>query len=215
MLEAARGPLAQLRADCLARRQAPPRAGVDRYPNRTTPAAVHIRCASPSRPGATSLSRPGATISAQSPLVGPHFRPIRAEANNSKQRMLRVPATTFVHATTGSLASNGPLALAASPSSRRPSGRPGQRRASDHHHPGSAAASRWRSRSTVTTRTRSRAQPSTAARPAASGPRPASCCVTGGPDGGPAMFVAEMPLAGTVSGGSVNPNPTTPVNLVS
>ena len=39
--------------------------------------------------------------------------------------------------------------------------------------------------------------------------------VTSGPDGGPAMFVAEMPTAGTISGGSVNPNPTTPVNAVS
>ena len=39
--------------------------------------------------------------------------------------------------------------------------------------------------------------------------------VTGGPDGGPAMFVAETPTAGTVSGGSVNPNPTGPVNSVS
>jgi hypothetical protein len=54
-------------------------------------------------------------------------------------------------------------------------GRPGQRRASDHHHPGSAAASRWRSRSTATTRTRSRAGPSTAAKPAAPRPRPTSC----------------------------------------
>jgi hypothetical protein len=31
---------------------------------------------------------------------------------------------------------------------------------------------------------------------------------TGGPDAGLAVFVAEMPTAGTVSGGSVNPNPT-------
>ena len=39
--------------------------------------------------------------------------------------------------------------------------------------------------------------------------------ITGGPDGGLAVFVAEMPTAGTISGGSVNPNPTTPVNSVS
>jgi hypothetical protein len=39
--------------------------------------------------------------------------------------------------------------------------------------------------------------------------------VTGGPDGGLAVFVAEMPTAGTISGGSVNPNSTTPVNAVS
>jgi hypothetical protein len=38
--------------------------------------------------------------------------------------------------------------------------------------------------------------------------------VTGGADGGLAVFVAEMPTAGTISGGSVNPNATTPVNLV-
>jgi hypothetical protein len=215
MLEAARGPLAQLRADCLARRQAPPRAGVDRYPNRTTPAAVHIRCASPSRPGATSLSRPGATISAQSPLVGPHFRPIRAEANNSKQRMLRVPATTFVHATTGSLASNGPLALAASPSSHRPSGdlvsvalptitTPGRRLPRGGGPDLQRQLGRGHGRDPQ--RRRNRRHPDQGRRAAG---------VTGGPDGGPAMFVAEMPLAGTVSGGSVNPNPTTPVNLVS
>lgn len=36
-----------------------------------------------------------------------------------------------------------------------------------------------------------------------------------GPDGGLAVFVAEMPTAGTISGGSVNPNATAPVNLVS
>jgi hypothetical protein len=41
--------------------------------------------------------------------------------------------------------------------------------------PGSTAAAWWRSRSTATTRTRSRARSSTAARPAAPGPRPASC----------------------------------------
>jgi hypothetical protein len=29
------------------------------------------------------------------------------------------------------------------------------------------------------------------------------------------MFVAEMAPPGTISGGSVNPNPITPVNLVS
>jgi hypothetical protein len=29
------------------------------------------------------------------------------------------------------------------------------------------------------------------------------------------MFVAEMPTADTISGGSVNPNPTRPVNSVS
>jgi hypothetical protein len=39
--------------------------------------------------------------------------------------------------------------------------------------------------------------------------------VTGGPDGGLAVFVAEMPTGGTISGGSVNPNPANPVNAVS
>jgi hypothetical protein len=67
----------------------------------------------------------------------------------------------------------------------------------------------------VTTGTRSRARPSTA-------PKTGGCTkagelldVAGGPDGGLAVFVAEMPTAGTISGGGVSPNPTNPANSVS
>ena len=97
------------------------------------------------------LSSPGATKSAQSPNPA--------------------PAPNVVHATTG----RSPRAALWlwRPARGCLRGRPASRfRPSPSR---STAASRWRSRSTVTARTRSRARPSTAARPAAPGPRPASC----------------------------------------
>jgi hypothetical protein len=133
-------------------------------------------------------------------------------ANNSKQRVLQAPATNVVYATTGSLAASGALALAASPRMPARSTSVALPTITTSADGCLAVAVQIYSDNSdeVTGATLNGGETG------GTGTKAGELLgVTGGPDGGLAVFVTEMPTAGTISGGSVNPNPTTPVNSVS